>query len=244
MRAIRFLEEINGTGAATAGYTEDLCGEWTPERFERLGKELGIHSGDMILANEMHTDRICPVNAGDRGYGVTRTHDENYFDAMLTQERGLLLCVHTADCVPVVLLDAVTKTAGVVHSGWAGTAKNIAGSTVKMMKEKYGCNPADMIAVLGPYAHACCYEVGEDVLFAFRQTFSEKECELFFNKGKVKEKYMLDLGAAVCASLCRKGVKAEHIHDSGLCTFHETGLPSWRRTHDKKSQILTFIMLR
>ena len=56
-------------------------------------------------------------------------------------------------------------------------------------------------------------------------------------------KYLLDLGKAISISLRREGVLSEHIHDSGHCTFHTEEYSSWRRTKNKKHQILSYIML-
>ena len=244
MDLLRQFERICNTQAATAGYTSGLCGEWTEERFGRLANQLNIETSKMIMANQRHTDKVSVMGAENVGYGVIRPHKEDYFDAMITAATGVMLCVHTADCVPIVLLDPVKKVAGVVHSGWVGTAKHIAGKTVRKMIDEYNCNPADIICAMGPYNHSCCYEVGEDVLERFRENFSEIECEMFFKKKNEEEKYMLDLGAAISLSLCQEGVKAENIHDEGLCTYHTSTFSSWRRTGDKKKQILTYIMLR
>ena len=55
---------------------------------------------------------------------------------------------------------------------------------------------------------------------------------------------MLDLGAAVSLSLHQEGVAWENIYDEGCCTYHTTTFSSWRRTGDRKKQILTYIMLK
>lgn len=84
----------------------------------------------------------------------------------------------------------------------------------------------------------------EDVLECFREAFSNSECEMFFKKKNEEGKYLLDLGAAISLSLHQEGVKPESIYDEGHCTYHTTTFSSWRRTGDKKKQILTYIMLR
>lgn len=239
----RKFEKICDTGVATAGYTSGLCGEWIEERFERLAKELNIEHSMMIMANQQHTDEVRVVGMEDTGYGVVRPHDENYADAMITAQPGVMLSVHTADCVPIVLLDPVKRVVGVVHSGWVGSSKRIAGKTVRKMANEYNCNPKDIICAIGPYNHSCCYEVGEDVLERFRESFSDTECEMLFKKKKDEEKYMLDLGSAVSISLCQAGVKQENIHDEDCCTYHTTTFSSYRRTGERKRQMLTYIML-
>ena len=50
-------------------------------------------------------------------------------DALVTATPGLVLGVLAADCVPVLLYDPQRRVIGAVHSGWRGTARNIAGDT-------------------------------------------------------------------------------------------------------------------
>lgn len=241
---VRQFEVICNTGVATAGYTSGLCGEWVEERFERLGNHLNIEHSRMIMANQKHTDKVSVVSTEDLGYGVTRPHDENYADAMITAQLGVMLSVHTADCVPIVLLDPVKKVVGVVHSGWVGSSKRIAGKTVRRMVDEYKCTPEDIICAIGPYNHSCCYEVGEDVIECFKESFSNMECEMLFKKKENEDKYLLDLGAAVSLSLCQEGVNVKNIFDEDWCTYHTTTFSSWRRTGNRKNQILTYIMLK
>lgn len=102
---LRRFDEVCNTGVAIAGYTSGLCGEWTEERFECFAAQLDTECSKMIMANQRHTDKVSVMGTLDAGYGVIRPHDDNYSDAMITAQTGLMLCVHTADCVPVVLLD-------------------------------------------------------------------------------------------------------------------------------------------
>lgn len=241
---VRQFERICNTGIATAGYTSGLCGEWVEERFQLLANELNMEHSKMIMANQKHTDEVRVVGVEDLGYGILRPHDENYADAMITAQPGVMLSVHTADCVPIVLLDPVKRVVGVVHSGWVGSSKCIAGKTIRKMVDEYQCNPGDIICGIGPYNHSCCYEVGEDVLENFKESFSEVECERLFKKKDHEEKYMLDLGAAVSLSLYKEGVDLKNIYDEDYCTYHTTTFSSWRRTGNRKKQILTYIMLK
>lgn len=231
------FNEINNIGIAVAGYTSGLCGEWTPERFEIFARELEVERKNIIVANEKHTDKVRIINDN------LIYDDEDYFDAMITDKKGIALCVHTADCVPIVFLDPVKKVIAIAHSGWVGSSKKIAGKTVAKMIREFNCSPEKIICCLGPYNHSCCYEVGGDVLEKFRENFSEDECKKLFAK-KNNEKYMLDLGLAVSMSLISEGVSGKNIFDSGHCTFHTDEFSSWRRTGDYKNQILTYIMMK
>ena len=241
---VRQFEKIENTGVVLAGYTSGLCGEWTEERFGHLAEELKVDSAMMIMANQHHTDQVKIVGLQEAGEGVIKPQPEEYFDAMITAQKGIMLCVHTADCVPIVFLDPVKEVVAIAHSGWVGCSKGIAGKTVRRMAEEYQCRPVDIICGIGPYNRSCCYEVGEDVLEHFRESFSDRECGVMFKKKNQPGKYMLDLGNAISLSLCREGVKWENIYEEGWCTYHTTQFSSWRRTGDRKKQIATYIMLR
>ena len=244
MDLLRQFLEICNTGIAMAGYTSGLCGEWTEERFQCLAKHLNIDTSMMVYANQHHTDKVNIIESMDGGYGVLKPHDDNYADAMITAQPGLMLCIHTADCVPVVFLDPVKRVVGIAHSGWVGTSKHIAGKTVEKMVDVYKSRPEDIICAMGPYNHSCCYEVGEDVLERFEESFSEQECEMFFKQKNEEGKYLLDLGGAISLSLQKQGVNPNNIYDEDCCTYHTTTFSSWRRTKDKKKQMLTYIMLQ
>ena len=244
MDLFRTFEMICDSKVATAGYTSGLCGEWNEERFGRLANQLNVEPSRMIMANQHHTDKVSVVGTEDAGNGIITPHDEDYFDAMITSQPGIMLCVHTADCVPVVLLDPVKRIVGVVHSGWVGSSKRIVGKTVRKMMDEYKSKPEEIICAIGPYNHSCCCEVGEDVLERFRESFTDMECGMLFKKKNTKGKYMLDLGAAVSLALYQEGVKTENIYDEGWCTYHTSIFSSWRRTGERKKQMVTYIMLQ
>ena len=50
-------------------------------------------------------------------------------------------------------------------------------ATVAAMKEHYGCDPWDLIGVIGPSICGDCYEVSEDVAMAFKDTFGARPWE-------------------------------------------------------------------
>jgi hypothetical protein len=54
-----------------------------------------------------------------------------------------------------------------VHAGWRGTAAGAAPSAVEALGERFGADPADLVAAIGPSIGPCCYRVGQDVRAAF-----------------------------------------------------------------------------
>jgi len=114
-------------------------------------------------------------------------------DGLITEQRGILLAIQTADCVPVLLVDARRGAVGAFHAGWRGTLARVAEKGVGAMRREFGCEPADVRAVIGPCIHACCYEVAEELRECFCSQFAYGE-ELFrevFESDPVREKYPL-----------------------------------------------------
>jgi copper oxidase (laccase) domain-containing protein len=74
------------------------------------------------------------------------------------REPGPVLAILTADCAPVLMIGA--GGAAVAHAGWRGL---VAGAI-----EKAVASVAPVAAAwVGPCIHACCYEVGPEVVDAF-----------------------------------------------------------------------------
>jgi hypothetical protein len=69
----------------------------------------------------------------------------------------------TADCLPVAL--GANGVVAMVHAGWRGLAAGVLEEGVRALRELDG--DGDLVAVIGPGAGPCCYEVGEEVHAAF-----------------------------------------------------------------------------
>lgn len=142
-------------------------------------------------------------------------------DALITHVAGVLLGVKTADCVPLLLGDQRTGACAAVHAGWRGTLAEIVLRVLERMKAEYGTRAEDVRACIGPSAGACCYEVGDDVIAAFREKFADAEQLLT----RTREHHArIDLPRTNRDQLRRAGVSASHIHVAPLCTICRTDL--------------------
>ncbi len=241
------FNEINETGVALSVYTAGACGSYSynspedAERYARFAEAAGCDINMMIRPEQTHTDLVLAADKENGGEGVCREGRIPH-DAIITNEKGLLITVASADCVPITVLDPVKRVAGVIHSGWQGTSKCISGKTIEKMKKDFGCSPENIICCVGPHICEDCYEVGPELIDSFREHFSEAECRDLFIP-KPGDKYLLNLSLGVKLSLLRAGVVEENIHIPDYCTFHTDDFASWRRTHDRTKRILTGIVL-
>lgn len=129
-----------------------------------------VHSADVYRVVREATENIAfhPLsNSSPREAGDPRSAG----DALVTDQAGILLSVRSADCLPVLLVDAPHGAIGAIHAGWRGALEGILEITVGEMGRRFSSHPRDLLAALGPSIRACCYEVGEEVVAAFCDRF-------------------------------------------------------------------------
>ena len=249
---LNHLKELNESEEVTAFYTSSNVFAWKYGRegaatnMKELSSGLGISPDDIVMLNQTHTNGVRIVGKEDGGEMVTRPYSKDGYDGMITNDKGLLLCTLEADCVPIYLYDPVKHVIGMVHSGWRGTVAQIGPGAVKLMKETYGCDSGNIIAVFGPCICGNCYDVGDELKDEFSVHYSTDELSVIFKRktdGSEKDKLHLDQKAAIRISLIRCGLKQNNIRDVGRCTKESDDLCSWRRDMPVMKSMLTGIIL-
>lgn len=140
-------------------------------------------------------------------------------DAAVTRDPGVVLAVLTADCLPVLMTDALGRAVAVAHAGWRGTALGVIERTVEALCGQAGAAPEDVIAWLGPAIGPRAFEVGEDVLQAFCE--ADPASRSAFAPGPREGKWFADLYRLARMRLAGAGVT--RIRGGGHCTVHEPG---------------------
>lgn len=180
-----------------------------------------------------HLGNVLAVSDGSGGYseGIGETGPSGLAgecDALATATPEVMLCIWTADCLPLFLYDPEQHTAALAHCGWRNICNRIVPNTVEVMAGHFGTNPQNVIAAFGPGICGNCYEVGDELTVAFSQRFSPDEVSGLFAP-KANGKFLLDLRKAVSLELCRMGVELENIHDVGICSYESEAHSSYRR---------------
>lgn len=160
-----------------------------------------VHSADVICAD------------------APRHFDEPYqkADILLTDNPRVTLFMRFADCVPILAHDPVNGVVGVAHAGWMGTVRDVAGAMLDAMRARYGVDPGDVIACIGPSIGPDHYEVGEDVVAQVGQSFgNDSDLMLPRQNGRVH----FDLWKANRYLLERAGV--DRIELAAICTACHT----------------------
>ncbi len=232
------------------GFTDWDARPTVKENRARFFQAIGASGMRVALLRQIHSD-VAHRATGTTGKG----EDTPQGDALITNERGVLLVVQTADCVPILLADRKKRAIAAVHSGWRGTLKRISAKTLGHMRMEFGTDPGDVIATLGPSIGRCHYEVGHEVAREFHAQFANAR-EWFDGpydavaSGDDDSNWLpwltmkppghapppprvnLDLAAANRAILADAGVPLSQIFPSDLCTACRTDLFfSYRREH-------------
>jgi YfiH family protein len=110
--------------------------------------------------SQVHGARVLRLDARSPGAG-----DEA--DAAVTAMPGIACTVLVADCLPVLFAAPAARAVGAAHAGWRGLAAGVLEATVAAVAAAARCDPAEIVAWLGPCIGPHRFEVGADVLAAF-----------------------------------------------------------------------------
>jgi len=140
-------------------------------------------------------------------------------DGLVTAMPGVVLCIFTADCVPVLLADTERGVIGALHAGWRGTLAGIAGAGVRAMVRQ-GARASAIRALLGPSIGPCCYEVDDELARRFERRFERAHTHV--HPSDRAGKAYLDLRGIVADQLAVAGLERAAIQKVGPCTRCES----------------------
>jgi YfiH family protein len=198
------------------------------ERFAWLDHGFGTrHSPDLTRDPRLATLHLIHSDICIGAHG--RTGQLGDGDALLESTPGHLVAVKTADCIPILLVDAEHRAVAAVHAGWRGTVQHIVQRALEAMAEEFGSQPAHLHAAIGPGIGKCCYEVGAEVAAQFGLT----------GPGHV------DLVEANRSQLSAAGVPNRQLYTANLCTkCRADEFYSYRRDKDQAGRMLSFAGIR
>ncbi|HEY1631707.1 MAG TPA: peptidoglycan editing factor PgeF [Rhizomicrobium sp.] len=181
-----------------------------------------LGAAHLVTLHQVHSPDAVIVNAPwEMGKGPQA-------DAMASATPGITLGILTADCAPVLLMDAEAGVVGAAHAGWKGALTGVIDSVLEKM-ESLGAVRERIAAAAGPCIAQPNYEVGEDFHDRFRDADSGNT--RFFTLSNRPGHFRFDLEAYVVHRLREAGV--ENVAGVFRDTYsHESALFSFRRaTH-------------
>ncbi|MFQ6678168.1 MAG: peptidoglycan editing factor PgeF [Fidelibacterota bacterium] len=194
-----------------AGFTTRSFPFSNPEDRIRLSEELSLDPSNLLIPTQVH---------GNRVYNCSEENDVDCADALVSNDKKIVLSIQVADCIPLYLLDNNKNICALVHSGWRGTAKKIVTNTIWEM-ERIGSHVHDITALIGPSIQQCCFEIGPEVAVKFPTRY--------LTKGK-NDRSFLDLSGVIQSELEQLGLKKNQINLQSKCTCcHPELFHSYRR---------------
>lgn len=212
------------------------------ENFSRFCAAIGADKAGLVFSAQVHEAEIRVCTSADAGLGLTREIDYQA-DGLITDVPGLALTVFTADCLPILLCDPVRRVIAAVHAGWRGTALGIAEKAAEKMVAHYGCDPAHILAAIGPGISKCCFETHEDVPNAMTEALGAPA--LRYIEVREDGKFKVDLKGLNACRLERAGLLPDHIAISDHCTAcMPEAYWSHRVTRGERGSMAAVIQLR
>lgn len=190
--------------------------EHVTENYRRFCKSAGFDFNSLVASAQDHHTYVRTVTSADRGIGIYKPRDMESVDALITNEPNVTLVTYYADCTPLFFVDTEKRAIGLAHAGWRSTVGRIGEKVIKKMTARYGTDPKNIKAAVGPAISVCCYEVDEPCAANFLAMTDLPVERFVFSKGGGK--YMLDLLEANRQILMSAGMPEENITLSDLCT--------------------------
>jgi hypothetical protein len=204
-----------------------LRGDREVEDWRRVAKTIGVPTSRLLRLKQVHGRRAVVARAGD-GWPAS-TADRPRADIVLSDDPSCAVVVQVADCVPLLMADRVTGAVAAVHAGWRGTLAAVGPAAVAALRDAFGTRPGDLVVAQGPSVGACCYQVGEELVEAFKAAGFAAALDRWFSRD-ADGILRLDLWIANRDQLVDAGVRPGAIHQANLCTAsHPELFPSYRR---------------
>ena len=200
-------------------FGKDLIIDRNLEQKEQLHQEiknLGFNfKYNPVFLNQIHSDKVLTISSVKKDYSISPLVKS---DAIVTNVKNLPICIVTADCVPILLFDEVSKVVAICHAGWRGAFSQIIENTIAEM-QNLGSGINNIKAIIGPAIRQESYEVSGDFFLNFIQ--KDQANKQFFLKSKKEgsgeEKYLFNLPKFCISKLNNNGIR--NIKDKEINTY-------------------------
>ncbi|MBV8060716.1 MAG: laccase domain-containing protein, partial [Alphaproteobacteria bacterium] len=181
---------------------------------------LQVRADNLLCCNQIHGAQCVTVDA------PWSMGDRPNVDAMVTNKRGVALGIITADCVPVLFVDAEAGVIGAAHAGWRGALGGVLENTLISMVG-LGAQLGRVKAALGPCIWQDSYEVGPEFPAPFVDHGVDNE--RYFDRSDRTGYFKFDLPGYICGRLEAVGIGS--VEGSPGDTYaDETRFFSYRRS--------------
>ena len=154
-------------------------------------------------------------------------------DGSITADRNDVLCILSADCLPILFTDQAGDIVAACHAGWRGLVRGVIDQTLQeMINLKKPDDPfiylSQLMAYIGPGIGPEFFEVGPEVRQAFLNCSADPQIAACFMATGIEDKYLANLFALARINLQSLGL--HQIYCADHCTYSDsTHLYSYRR---------------
>jgi polyphenol oxidase len=120
----------------------------------KIRQSIGFGDWPLLTVEQIHDNKIAII---DRAVEADKYYTG--CDGLITNQRGIALGIHVADCCAVYIVDPGTPLIALVHSGRKGTELKIVENTIEQMNARFGSDPANLVVQLSPCIRPPHYEI-------------------------------------------------------------------------------------
>ena len=235
---------FNRKGGKSKGIYRSLnCGTGSKDKKINVNQNLKIvkkkffkNSKEIFLLHQLHSNKFIYIN---KNYKIQKKKIKA--DAIITNQKKLPIGILTADCVPILIFDDISKIAAAIHAGWRGAFKGIISKVINFMLRQ-GCKRKNIYVAIGPSISQKDYNVKEDFFKRFLK--KDKKNKIFFKKRKGF--IYFNLPKYVKSQL--KSLKITNIDHININTFDNknnffSARRSLRLKHDDYGRNISIIMI-
>ena len=198
----------------------------------RFAEALGVSLDRLFEQHQVHGCFVREIVDADDPSTIVEAEG----DALVTRVAEAAVAARTADCVPVLLAHPGSGHVAAVHAGWRGAVAGVVPRAIEVL----ACEPAELVAAIGPHIRIGAFEIGEEVAREMEDAAGGRPVV-----DRSREKPHGDLAALVKLQLLDAGLPRRAIDDAGRCTYSEAAhFFSHRRDRGHTGRHLSAIVAR
>lgn len=185
---------------------------------------------------QVHGDKVVHTSVHTIDYS-------NEADSHYTAETGIALCILTADCFPVFILQPEQKNFFAIHAGWRGIANRIVPKSLQKAKS-LGFDLNKTLVICGPHIQKQSFEIQNDVceqLMASSKLTSDANVKKMLFESTSSTHGFFDLNLLLKLQLQEFEIAEKNTFISLINTVTEPNYHSFRRDREKSGRQISWI---
>lgn len=218
-KPLEFFENVGEVKALFSTMESgNMKGDWegAPENREKfVGKY--FPGKKLVFAYVGHIGAVALVGKGAFSSGGL----VNKVDALITDDRDVVLGLTGADCFPVFMYNSDRSVIGLIHGSIHSIGAGIIENTVDAMAGMLRRDIKSVRAVVGPGICKKHYDIKREDAY---RMFPDERLRRFVEVKKYNASIcMVDISGIIRHQLVKAGLQAKNVELSQICTFSHVG---------------------